>query len=72
MAAGADGVLTRAGLHQRVYIKHWLCRIACLIVLPFCVYLTCFKIHFLSELRVCWRCSRRTDHVGSPEPVGVG
>lgn len=32
---------------QRTYIKHWIARIACLIVLPFVIYAACFKIHFL-------------------------
>ncbi|KAF8337565.1 glycosyltransferase family 39 protein [Cantharellus anzutake] len=31
----------------RIYAKHWAARILCLIILPFMVYLTCFKIHFL-------------------------
>ncbi|GAA95617.1 glycosyltransferase family 39 protein [Mixia osmundae IAM 14324] len=30
-----------------VYIRHWIARGLCLILLPFVVYLTCFKIHFL-------------------------
>ncbi|KAK9364599.1 Dolichyl-phosphate-mannose-protein mannosyltransferase-domain-containing protein [Lipomyces kononenkoae] len=28
------------------YIKHWIARIICLIVLPLTIYLACFKIHF--------------------------
>lgn len=32
---------------QRVYIKHWIARILCLIVTPVAVYMLCFKIHFL-------------------------
>lgn len=32
---------------QRTYIKHWVARISCLIVIPFCVYAFCFKIHFM-------------------------
>lgn len=28
------------------YISHWISRIACLIVIPFLVYMLCFKIHF--------------------------
>lgn len=31
----------------RNYIRHWIARILCLIILPFCVYAFCFKIHFL-------------------------
>jgi len=37
-------VLTRS---QRTQLRHWGARIACLIVLPVLVYVTCFKIHFL-------------------------
>ncbi|RXK40898.1 dolichyl-phosphate-mannose-protein mannosyltransferase [Tremella mesenterica] len=29
------------------YIRHWVARIGCLMVLPFVVYAACFKIHFL-------------------------
>jgi len=29
------------------YIKHFLARAACLIVLPMCIYLMSFKLHFL-------------------------
>lgn len=29
------------------YLKHWTSRIVCLIVLPFLIYLACFKVHFL-------------------------
>lgn len=32
---------------QRTYFWHWAARSACLIILPFCVYATMFKIHFL-------------------------
>jgi len=32
---------------QRTYIKHWVARIVALLVVPFCVYATCFKIHFM-------------------------
>ena len=32
---------------QRDQCRHWAARIACLIVLPILVYMTCFKIHFL-------------------------
>lgn len=32
---------------QRTYVRHWVARILCLIVVPFCVYALCFKIHFL-------------------------
>ncbi|KAK6903573.1 hypothetical protein I203_107078 [Kwoniella mangroviensis CBS 8507] len=31
----------------RTYIQHWIARISCLMVLPFIVYATCFKIHFM-------------------------
>jgi dolichyl-phosphate-mannose-protein mannosyltransferase len=34
-------------LGQRTYAKHWVARALCLIVVPFSVYLLCFKIHFL-------------------------
>lgn len=37
----------RADQSQRVYVKHWIARILCLIVIPFCVYALCFKIHFM-------------------------
>ncbi|CCD26428.1 dolichyl-phosphate-mannose-protein mannosyltransferase PMT2 NDAI_0H02540 [Naumovozyma dairenensis CBS 421] len=30
----------------KTYIFHWLARIACLIIIPFLVFLGCFKIHF--------------------------
>ena len=32
---------------QRTYARHWAARILCLIVLPFSVYVFCFKLHFL-------------------------
>jgi dolichyl-phosphate-mannose-protein mannosyltransferase len=32
---------------QRTYIKHWVARIVALLVVPFIVYATCFKIHFM-------------------------
>lgn len=32
---------------QRDQAKHWGARVACLIVLPFLVYMTTFKIHFM-------------------------
>lgn len=32
---------------QRTYIRHWIARILCLILIPFAVYCLCFKIHFL-------------------------
>ena len=32
---------------QREQAWHWGARVACLIVLPICVYMTCFKIHFM-------------------------
>lgn len=31
----------------RTYLNHWIARIGALIVLPFCVYAACFKIHFM-------------------------
>nr|ODN93643.1 dolichyl-phosphate-mannose-protein mannosyltransferase [Cryptococcus depauperatus CBS 7855] len=31
----------------RTYIQHWAARIVCLMVLPFIVYASCFKLHFL-------------------------
>ncbi|WVF69639.1 hypothetical protein IAT40_004418 [Kwoniella sp. CBS 6097] len=31
----------------RTYIQHWIARIGCLMVLPFIVYASCFKIHFM-------------------------
>ncbi|QLG73197.1 hypothetical protein HG535_0E02810 [Zygotorulaspora mrakii] len=30
----------------KTYIQHWLARIICLIIVPFLVFLLCFKIHF--------------------------
>ena len=35
------------GYFQRDQARHWGARIACLIVLPILVYMTCFKIHFM-------------------------
>jgi hypothetical protein len=32
---------------QRVYIRHWIARGVCLIILPFMIYAFCFKLHFL-------------------------
>lgn len=32
---------------QRTYARHWAARILCLIILPFSVYMACFKLHFL-------------------------
>lgn len=32
---------------QRIYARHWVARIGCLIVLPFCVYAMSFKLHFI-------------------------
>lgn len=32
---------------QRTYLKHLVARVLCLIVLPFAVYMFCFKLHFL-------------------------
>lgn len=34
-------------MSARNYLKHWLARILCLIVIPFIVYASCFKIHFM-------------------------
>ncbi|WRT64632.1 uncharacterized protein IL334_001565 [Kwoniella shivajii] len=31
----------------KTYIQHWIARIGCLMVLPFIVYASCFKIHFM-------------------------
>ncbi|GAA5971301.1 hypothetical protein JCM11641_008301 [Rhodosporidiobolus odoratus] len=31
----------------RTYVRHWIARILCLIVIPFCVYALTFKLHFL-------------------------
>ncbi|KAJ6468316.1 glycosyltransferase family 39 protein [Mycena sanguinolenta] len=31
----------------REQVQHWVARVACLIVLPFLVFLACFKIHFI-------------------------
>jgi dolichyl-phosphate-mannose--protein O-mannosyl transferase len=36
-------------IKQRTYLKHWAARIICLIVLPVLVYMSFFKIHFLSK-----------------------
>ncbi|EHN02225.1 Pmt6p [Saccharomyces cerevisiae x Saccharomyces kudriavzevii VIN7] len=35
------------GLHRLKYYKHWLIRTINLIVIPFLIYLYCFKIHFV-------------------------
>jgi len=32
---------------QRTYVRHWVARILCLMVIPFCVYALTFKLHFL-------------------------
>lgn len=32
---------------KRIYIKHWIARGLCLIVLPIVIYMASFKIHFL-------------------------
>lgn len=32
---------------QRTYVRHWVARILCLIVIPACVYALTFKLHFL-------------------------
>ncbi|POY73479.1 hypothetical protein BMF94_3416 [Rhodotorula taiwanensis] len=32
---------------QRTYVRHWIARILCLMIIPFCVYALTFKIHFL-------------------------
>ncbi|POW01669.1 hypothetical protein PSHT_12428 [Puccinia striiformis] len=34
--------------NQRTYIQHWIARIFCLVILPVLVYMSFFKIHFLS------------------------
>ncbi|GAA5861924.1 hypothetical protein JCM1840_006876 [Sporobolomyces johnsonii] len=34
-------------MSYRTYARHWVARILCLIVIPFCVYALTFKIHFL-------------------------
>lgn len=34
---------------KRVYARHWVARIVCLIGLPIMVYMLCFKIHFLRQ-----------------------
>lgn len=34
---------------QRTYLKHWAARIICLIILPVIVYMSFFKIHFMSK-----------------------
>ncbi|GAA5981932.1 hypothetical protein JCM5350_006569 [Sporobolomyces pararoseus] len=31
----------------RTYVRHWIARILCLIIIPFCVYALTFKLHFL-------------------------
>ncbi|KAI8443990.1 family 39 glycosyltransferase [Phakopsora pachyrhizi] len=31
----------------RIYVKHWIARVVCLILLPIIVYMTFFKIHFM-------------------------
>jgi dolichyl-phosphate-mannose-protein mannosyltransferase len=38
---------TKACPLQQTYLKHWVARIAGLIVLPMIVYLASFKIHFM-------------------------
>ncbi|KAM9910456.1 hypothetical protein OXX69_004487 [Metschnikowia pulcherrima] len=35
-----------ARITRRVYAAHWLSRIVCLIVVPFCIYVCAFKVHF--------------------------
>lgn len=32
---------------QRTYVRHVIARVLCLIVVPFCVYALCFKMHFI-------------------------
>ncbi|CUS20781.1 LAQU0S01e14510g1_1 [Lachancea quebecensis] len=34
------------GVSKKTYVSHWLARILCLIVVPFLVFLACFKVHF--------------------------
>ncbi|GAA6005428.1 hypothetical protein JCM10207_002978 [Rhodosporidiobolus poonsookiae] len=34
-------------MSYRTYVRHWIARILCLIVIPFCVYCLTFKLHFL-------------------------
>ncbi|KAL8277538.1 hypothetical protein RQP46_010093 [Phenoliferia psychrophenolica] len=34
-------------MSYRTYVRHWVARILCLMVIPFCVYALCFKIHFM-------------------------
>ncbi|GAA5856473.1 hypothetical protein JCM8547_008760 [Rhodosporidiobolus lusitaniae] len=34
-------------MSYRTYVRHWIARILCLIVIPFCVYALTFKLHFL-------------------------
>ncbi|GAA6041203.1 hypothetical protein JCM8097_008341 [Rhodosporidiobolus ruineniae] len=34
-------------MSYRTYVRHWIARILCLIIIPFCVYCLTFKIHFL-------------------------
>jgi dolichyl-phosphate-mannose-protein mannosyltransferase len=34
-------------LSQRTYVRHLVARVLCLIVIPFCIYAMCFKVHFL-------------------------
>lgn len=39
-------MLSDSKLNWRVYARHWCARIICLIVIPTCVFMLCFKIHF--------------------------
>lgn len=32
---------------KRTYVRHWVARILCLMIVPFCTYALFFKIHFL-------------------------
>ncbi|KDE06245.1 hypothetical protein MVLG_03404 [Microbotryum lychnidis-dioicae p1A1 Lamole] len=32
---------------HRTYVRHWVARVLCLIIVPFCVYALTFKLHFL-------------------------
>ncbi|GAA5937672.1 hypothetical protein JCM3775_002095 [Rhodotorula graminis] len=34
-------------MSYRTYVRHWVARILCLMVIPFCVYALTFKLHFL-------------------------
>jgi dolichyl-phosphate-mannose-protein mannosyltransferase len=40
-------LLIRDDLLQKIYIRHWIARGVCLIILPLSIYMFCFKLHFL-------------------------